>query len=97
MSVAMRVTWESEPWGASNRDSRRPHGSGAGIVICYAILYYGASPRRIQINEIFKIPADWSARRCNFFLSWTALLKNRFEEERRGSLLSNLSMAARLP
>jgi hypothetical protein len=26
-----------------------------GIVIAYAILYYGNSDRRMQINEVFKI------------------------------------------
>jgi hypothetical protein len=26
-----------------------------GVVIGYSILYYGDSPRRMQINEIFKI------------------------------------------
>lgn len=29
-----------------------------GIVVGYSILYYGDSPRRMQINEVFKILDD---------------------------------------
>ena len=55
MSAVMRATW-GRSLGAPATEVRiglvDPE---RGIVIGYAILYYGDGPRRMQINEIFKI------------------------------------------
>ena len=44
-----------KPWGPATEVRIGLIDPESGIVIGYAILYYGDSPRRIQINEIFKI------------------------------------------
>ena len=43
-----------KPW-ACDRGSHGLIDPGRGIVIGHAILYYGDSPRRMQINEVFKV------------------------------------------
>lgn len=44
-----------KPWGPATEVRIGLIDVERGIVIGYAILYYGDSPRRMQINEIFKI------------------------------------------
>jgi hypothetical protein len=44
-----------KPWGPATEVRIGLIDPERGIVIGYAILYYGESPRRMQINEIFKI------------------------------------------
>jgi hypothetical protein len=44
-----------KPWGPATEVRIRLIDPERGIVIGYAILYYGDSPRRMQINEVFKI------------------------------------------
>jgi hypothetical protein len=44
-----------KPWGPATEVRIGLIDPERGIVIGYAILYYGDSPRRMQINEIFKI------------------------------------------
>jgi len=44
-----------KPWGPATEVRIGLVDPERGIVIGYAILYYGDSPRRMQINEIFKI------------------------------------------
>jgi hypothetical protein len=44
-----------KPWGPANEVRIGLVDPERGIVIGYAILYYGDGPRRMQINEIFKI------------------------------------------
>jgi hypothetical protein len=44
-----------KPWGPATEVRIGVVDSEHGIVIGYAILYYGDGPRRMQINEIFKI------------------------------------------
>ena len=44
-----------KPWGPATEVRIGLIDSERGIVIGYAILYYGNGPRRMQINEIFKI------------------------------------------
>ena len=44
-----------KPWGPAKEVRIGLIDAKRGIVIGYAILYYGDSPRRMQINEIFKI------------------------------------------
>ena len=44
-----------KPWGPANEVRIELIDPERGIVIAYAILYYGDSPRRMQINEVFKI------------------------------------------
>jgi hypothetical protein len=44
-----------KPWGPATEVRLGLIDPERGIVIGYAILYYGDSPRRMQINEIFKI------------------------------------------
>jgi hypothetical protein len=44
-----------KPWGPATEVRIGLIDPERGIVIGYAILYYGNSPRRMQINEIFKI------------------------------------------
>jgi hypothetical protein len=44
-----------KPWGPATEVRIGLIDPERGIVIGYAILYYGSSPRRMQINEIFKI------------------------------------------
>jgi hypothetical protein len=44
-----------KPWGPATEVRIGLIDPERGIVIGYAILYYGDSPRRMQINEVFKI------------------------------------------
>lgn len=44
-----------KPWGPATEVRIGLVDPERGIVIGYAILYYGDSPRRMQINEVFKI------------------------------------------
>jgi hypothetical protein len=44
-----------KPWGPATEVRIGLIDQERGIVIGYAILYYGESPRRMQINEVFKI------------------------------------------
>jgi len=44
-----------KPWGPATEVRIALIDPQRGIVIGYAILYYGDSPRRMQINEVFKI------------------------------------------
>jgi hypothetical protein len=44
-----------KPWGPATEVRIGVIDPERGIVIGYAILYYGDSPRRMQINEVFKI------------------------------------------
>ncbi len=44
-----------KPWGPSTEVRIGLIDPERGVVIGYAILYYGDSPRRMQINEVFKI------------------------------------------
>ena len=44
-----------KPWGPATEVRIGLIDPDRGIVIGYAILYYGDSPRRMQINEVFKI------------------------------------------
>jgi hypothetical protein len=44
-----------KPWGPASEVRIGLIDPERGIVIGYAVLYYGDSPRRMQINEIFKI------------------------------------------
>jgi hypothetical protein len=44
-----------KPWGPATETRIAVVDPERGIVIGYSILYYGDSPRRMQINEIFKI------------------------------------------
>jgi hypothetical protein len=44
-----------KPWGPATEVRIGLIDPERGIVVGYAILYYGDSPRRMQINEIFKI------------------------------------------
>jgi hypothetical protein len=44
-----------KPWGPATEVRIGLIDPERGIVISYAILYYGDSPRRMQINEVFKI------------------------------------------
>ena len=44
-----------KPWGPATEVRIGLIDPERGIVIGYAILYYGESPRRMQINEVFKI------------------------------------------
>lgn len=44
-----------KPWGPATEVRIGLVDPERGIVIGYAILYYGESPRRMQINEVFKI------------------------------------------
>jgi hypothetical protein len=44
-----------KPWGPATEVRIGLIDAERGIVIGYAILYYGDSPRRMQINEVFKI------------------------------------------
>jgi len=44
-----------KPWGPATEVRIEVIDPERGIVIGYAILYYGDSPRRMQINEVFKI------------------------------------------
>jgi hypothetical protein len=44
-----------KPWGPATEFRIGLVDPERGIVIGYAILYYGNSPRRMQINEVFKI------------------------------------------
>ena len=44
-----------KPWGPATKVRTGLIDPERGIVIGYAILYYGDSPRRMQINEVFRI------------------------------------------
>jgi hypothetical protein len=44
-----------KPWGPATETRIAVIDPERGVVIGYSILYYGDSPRRMQINEIFKI------------------------------------------
>ena len=44
-----------KPWGPATEVRIGVIDPERGVVIGYAILYYGDSPRRMQINEVFKI------------------------------------------
>jgi hypothetical protein len=44
-----------KPWGPATETRIAVVDPERGVVIGYSILYYGDSPRRMQINEIFKI------------------------------------------
>ena len=44
-----------KPWGPATETRIAAVDPERGIVIGYSILYYGDSPRRMQINEVFKI------------------------------------------
>ena len=44
-----------KPWGPATEVRIGLIDPERGIVIGYAILYYGDSPRRMQINEVFKV------------------------------------------
>jgi hypothetical protein len=44
-----------KPWGPATENRIAVVDPERGIVIGYSILYYGESPRRMQINEVFKI------------------------------------------
>jgi hypothetical protein len=44
-----------KPWGPATETRIAAVDPERGIVIAYAILYYGNSDRRMQINEVFKI------------------------------------------
>jgi hypothetical protein len=44
-----------KPWGPATETRIAVVDPERGIVIGYSILYYGDSPRRMQINEVFKI------------------------------------------
>ena len=44
-----------KPWGPATEVRIGLIDPDRGIVIGYAVLYYGDSPRRMQINEVFKI------------------------------------------
>ena len=44
-----------KPWGPATEVRIGLIDPERGIVVGYAILYYGESPRRMQINEVFKI------------------------------------------
>lgn len=44
-----------KPWGPATEVRIALIDPERGIVIGYAILYYGESPRRMQINEVFKV------------------------------------------
>jgi hypothetical protein len=44
-----------KPWGPATETRIAAVDPERGIVIGYAILYYGQSERRMQINEVFKI------------------------------------------
>jgi hypothetical protein len=44
-----------KPWGPATETRIAVVDPERGIVIDYSILYYGDSPRRMQINEVFKI------------------------------------------
>ena len=44
-----------KPWGPATEVRIGLIDPERGIVIGYAILYYGENPRRMQINEVFKI------------------------------------------
>ena len=44
-----------KPWGPATETRIAVVDPERGIVIGYSILYYGESPRRMQINEVFKI------------------------------------------
>ena len=44
-----------KPWGPATETRIAVIDPERGVVIGYSILYYGDSPRRMQINEVFKI------------------------------------------
>jgi hypothetical protein len=44
-----------KPWGPATETRIAVVDTERGIVIGYALLYYGQSERRMQINEVFKI------------------------------------------
>jgi len=44
-----------KPWGPATETRIAVIDAERGVVIGYSILYYGDSPRRMQINEVFKI------------------------------------------
>jgi hypothetical protein len=55
ISAAMRATSDRSRGGPATEVRIALIDPERGIVIGYAILYYGDSPRRMQINEVFKI------------------------------------------